>query len=196
MYNKSLKQRILELPLEEQSQWRAFYSEEEWNDSWELHALPFQLPPLGDWDSWTIIGGKGVGKTYAGVQWAVDSLLKWRNVLVIVRSYEQMMRIASELWDLLSKKSPYGYEAKSNDILSEVIIGNSSSNRWLYIILERDLPHRHFYSSSLFRVWADEPKDASVVRDTLPRAEKFLFTQPTKLDPKTKVSRAGDARAI
>ncbi|MGH1329692.1 MAG: DNA-packaging protein [Paracoccaceae bacterium] len=43
-----------------------------------LHALPFlfdfwamphQLPPVGDWRSWIIMGGRGAGKTRAGSEW-------------------------------------------------------------------------------------------------------------------------------
>ncbi|MFD2175171.1 DNA-packaging protein [Rhodobacter lacus] len=35
----------------------------------EFWALPHQLPPLGDWKSWVILGGRGAGKTRAGAEW-------------------------------------------------------------------------------------------------------------------------------
>jgi len=35
----------------------------------EFWALPHQLPPVGDWKSWVILGGRGAGKTRAGAEW-------------------------------------------------------------------------------------------------------------------------------
>ncbi|MER5170245.1 DNA-packaging protein [Thioclava kandeliae] len=35
----------------------------------EFWALPHQLPPMGDWKSWVIMGGRGAGKTRAGAEW-------------------------------------------------------------------------------------------------------------------------------
>ncbi|MBZ4024030.1 ATP-binding protein [Rhodobacter sp. TJ_12] len=35
----------------------------------EFWALPHQLPPLGGWKSWVILGGRGAGKTRAGAEW-------------------------------------------------------------------------------------------------------------------------------
>lgn len=35
----------------------------------EFWALEHQLPPEGDWRSWVILGGRGAGKTRAGVEW-------------------------------------------------------------------------------------------------------------------------------
>lgn len=44
----------------------------------ELIALPFlfefwamshQLPPMGDWRTWVVMGGRGAGKTRAGAEW-------------------------------------------------------------------------------------------------------------------------------
>jgi phage terminase large subunit-like protein len=32
-------------------------------------AHPHQLPPLGDWRTWVIMGGRGAGKTRAGAEW-------------------------------------------------------------------------------------------------------------------------------
>lgn len=44
---------------------------------WELHARPNQLTPLGDWDIWLIMSGRGWGKTRTAVQqvirWARDN---------------------------------------------------------------------------------------------------------------------------
>lgn len=35
----------------------------------EFWALPHQLPPLGKWRSWVVLGGRGAGKTRAGAEW-------------------------------------------------------------------------------------------------------------------------------
>lgn len=36
---------------------------------WQLWAHPGQLPPLGDWQCWLIMAGRGFGKTRAGAEW-------------------------------------------------------------------------------------------------------------------------------
>ncbi len=36
---------------------------------WQQWARPAQLPPLGDWTTWLLIGGRGSGKTRAGAEW-------------------------------------------------------------------------------------------------------------------------------
>ncbi|MBI1217468.1 MAG: ATP-binding protein [Rhodobacteraceae bacterium] len=35
----------------------------------EFWALPHQLPPVGAWRTWVIMGGRGAGKTRAGAEW-------------------------------------------------------------------------------------------------------------------------------
>jgi len=35
----------------------------------EFWALPHQLPPLDEWRTWVILGGRGAGKTRAGAEW-------------------------------------------------------------------------------------------------------------------------------
>jgi phage terminase large subunit-like protein len=36
---------------------------------WQLWARDDQLPPVGDWRAWLILGGRGAGKTRAGAEW-------------------------------------------------------------------------------------------------------------------------------
>ncbi len=43
---------------------------------WQLLARPEQLPPVGDWRSWLILGGRGSGKTRAGAEWVQDQVMK------------------------------------------------------------------------------------------------------------------------
>ena len=35
----------------------------------DIWALPHQRPPIGDWSTWVILGGRGAGKTRAGAEW-------------------------------------------------------------------------------------------------------------------------------
>ncbi|MEM6887165.1 MAG: terminase family protein [Pseudomonadota bacterium] len=35
----------------------------------DFWALEHQMPPVGDWRSWVIMGGRGAGKTRAGAEW-------------------------------------------------------------------------------------------------------------------------------
>ena len=35
----------------------------------EFWALSHQLPPLGEWRTWIVMGGRGAGKTRAGAEW-------------------------------------------------------------------------------------------------------------------------------
>lgn len=44
---------------------------------WETWAWPAQLPPVGDWTTWLLMGGRGSGKTRAGAEW-VRGLAKAR----------------------------------------------------------------------------------------------------------------------
>ena len=38
-------------------------------DDWALWARADQLPPVGDWTTWLLLGGRGAGKTRAGAEW-------------------------------------------------------------------------------------------------------------------------------
>ncbi len=35
----------------------------------DFWALPHQVPPVGDWHTWLVLGGRGAGKTRAGAEW-------------------------------------------------------------------------------------------------------------------------------
>ena len=37
--------------------------------SWPIWAYGHQLPPVGDWTTWLLLGGRGAGKTRAGAEW-------------------------------------------------------------------------------------------------------------------------------
>ena len=63
----------------------------------EFWALSHQLPPEGDWKTWMILGGRGAGKTRAGVEWVrseVEGALptepgRSRRLAIIGETYDQ-----------------------------------------------------------------------------------------------------------
>lgn len=67
----------------------------------EFWALPHQLPPEGEWKTWTILGGRGAGKTRAGAEW-VRSMVEGgtreargraRRVALIRETYDQALAV-------------------------------------------------------------------------------------------------------
>lgn len=64
----------------------------------EFWALPHQLPPLGGWKSWVIMGGRGAGKTRAGAEWVraqVEGALpsdpgRSRRMALVGETYDQV----------------------------------------------------------------------------------------------------------
>ena len=67
----------------------------------EFWALPHQLPPEGEWKTWTILGGRGAGKTRAGAEW-VRSMVEGgtreargraRRVALIGETYDQALAV-------------------------------------------------------------------------------------------------------
>jgi phage terminase large subunit-like protein len=41
---------------------------------WRETARPEQLPPVGDWYIWFLVGGRGAGKTRSGAEWLAEEL--------------------------------------------------------------------------------------------------------------------------
>lgn len=41
---------------------------------WELEARPEQLPPLGYWETWLLMGGRGGGKTRPLIEWGISRI--------------------------------------------------------------------------------------------------------------------------
>ena len=64
--------RILALDLDARAKVLAKLSDVECrglDELWDIWALPGQLPPPGGWRVWTIMAGRGFGKTRAGAEW-------------------------------------------------------------------------------------------------------------------------------
>lgn len=70
---------------------------------WPLWARDDQLPPVGEWKTWLILGGRGAGKTRAGAEW--------------VRG------LATKQWDFLSKGG--SNDPLSNEPLRIALIGET-----------------------------------------------------------------------
>src|SRR3990167_2721571 len=66
-------------------------------------ALPSQVPPAGNWKCWLFVGGRGAGKTWAGVRWVIDRA-KHRHGPILIVAHEQ--RYCRDLADDLIVQSP------------------------------------------------------------------------------------------
>lgn len=80
----------------------------------EIRALPYlfefwagehQLPPLGDWRTWVILGGRGAGKTRAGAEW-VRAMVEGRGPRH--RGRAQRMAIVGETYDQAREVMVFG----------------------------------------------------------------------------------------
>lgn len=187
---ESLKSRIESLPEPERSARRALYSDDEWENLWELKAYPFQLPPAGDWKSWTIIGGRGVGKTEAGFQWAVSEVKKGKNVFGYLHHQNLGQKYLLILQEEVRQQrlTEVAYESRTRSIR----VRDKGAGGELHLEVQSPERGGGVYDS----VWADEIYNAAEMRNMFPMASKFVFSQPTILDPETIVSRAGDGRVF
>ncbi len=74
--DKSLKERVAELPKEARDQWIS--EQPDWllkeiaRDEWWWTARPKQVPPEGDWLVHLALAGRGFGKSRAGSEWLVE----------------------------------------------------------------------------------------------------------------------------
>ena len=62
---------------------------------WDLIARPEQLSPLGDWDTWLVLAGRGFGKTRTGAEWVT------RRVLDGARWVSLVGRTAADVRDVM-----------------------------------------------------------------------------------------------
>ena len=67
----------------------------------EFWALPHQLPPVGDWKTWVIMGGRGAGKTRAGSEWVramvegdtPEAPGRCRRIALVGETYDQAREV-------------------------------------------------------------------------------------------------------
>lgn len=185
----TLKQRILAMPPGEAEALRAFYSDYDWENSIEVNGFPHQIPPEGDWRSWTVIGPPGTGKSFAGMHWIISVSDVSTTIAIVTRTRHE----GHEVWQALVKTirdlGRLGEYQIESDRITHV-----PNNLRLFFFDEKNLQGAR--GLKVHYVWADNVTDATIIRREFPTAHRFLFTGPVKLDPETIVSRAGDKRAV
>lgn len=188
----SLKERILALPTEEQETRRAYYSKEEWETSWALHARPFQVAPLGEWKVWSIYSPPGFGSTRAGAEWVADTLLENKGKPVTVLVYcgypARMDKIRQEITGALLNRGVTDIRTAPVGTSIGLILPWVASVRFTRDTSDPIRGVRADY------VWGDSVLRAGDIVQNHPQAERFVFSDPARPANHTLVSRAGDPR--
>lgn len=188
---QTLKQQIEALPEPERSARRAFYSDDEWEDSWELNAYPFQIEPATeDWRVWTIIAGRKAGKSWAGEHWAWEKFFEARKNVLCIFSNDDERKDAfrtffqlADLWQGHFDTTMHSvYDIKEGTKLTTV-----TEDMW---------KNGKTRGSHFDYIWADEVFAATPIVHDFPHATRFLFTEPVKPHNETIISRAGDGRSF
>jgi len=180
------------------------YTDYEWQNSWELNAWPHQLPPTySDWRSWTVVGGRGTGKTTAGVKWVESKMgIPGAKTLVILHHQKEINRIPKVFWeDLTRAGNPGNWRIQQREVgtgASYVLVGTQSGYKttvelWTEARVFDGMRGGH---NAFDYVWADEITDAVQVEAAFPFVTQFCFTEPVKLSADTIVSRAGKERTL
>lgn len=183
---KTKRDHISELPHEQFSARRAMYTDEEWQSLWELNAYPFQLPPEGDWVSWTVLGGGGVGVTTAGRRWMVDKFLTAEPGTNLVSIHHHMRALDDQahlMWDELKVDPDLQTQNDGRDFKFR------NTSRGVRLVMLNNNPDSWRGLDATY-LWADDITDATQVRASFIRTSQFCFTRPVKLDPETIVTRA------
>ncbi|URP22152.1 terminase large subunit [Microbacterium phage Big4] len=191
---QTLKQQIEALGEPQRSIKRGFYTDDEWENSWELNALPFQIEPQSDdWKIWTIIAPPKAGKTWAGEHWSWEKFLREKSdVLCLFSTPGEVQREFKRFVALSEEWTIFRAHSTPEDYMQ--ILQNQASNRTLICASMNVLRQGVLRGMKPEYVWADEVEDAIEIVQNFPFTERFLFTQPTKLHPDTIISRAGDGR--
>ncbi len=182
------KAQIEALPERERAARRLFYTDDEWESLWELQALPYQLPPAGEWDSWTVIAPPRLGKTRAGFEWMLERHLNadtGEHNIILIAHQSYVSDIALVFYERLQDLDSRGTSASMEPPNRYRFRKDNGAITGIY-------PYQTIESLRGFNprhVWADEVFDAQAVRDMFPLTEKFCFTGPTRLDQATIVTK-------
>lgn len=90
---------------------------------WSFWARASQIPPLGDWTTWLILGGRGAGKTRAGAEWVRAAVEQKRagNIALVGETYadarDVMVEGTSGLRALGARHARPRYEATRRRLL-------------------------------------------------------------------------------
>lgn len=187
---ETIRQQIEALPEPERTARKSLYTDAEWRALWELNAFPFQLPPKGGWDSWTVIAPPRTGKTTAGLNW-VHGLVtnnpdRHTYILIIVRLIEGRVRIAEALREKLFSSPNHTWEYNLEMKDGTIRYRERDMSLEIEILPEREESWRGLDPDY---VWGDEVLDAEHIRRSFPFTKQFCFTNPTKLDSDTIVTR-------
>ncbi|TYB89798.1 DNA-packaging protein [Oceaniovalibus sp. ACAM 378] len=71
----------------------------------DFWAMPHQLPPVGDWRTWVIMGGRGAGKTRAGAEWVRSEV---EGARPLDRGRSQRVALVGETFDQVREVMIFG----------------------------------------------------------------------------------------
>lgn len=190
---QTLKQRIEALPEPERAARRALYSDSDWEGLWELNAYPHQIPPMdNDWKSWTVIGPPNSGKTWAGMAWVMEKFVTGTNPTTILALFHHQHApgaAARFIHGQTVVKDAALTNLQSSPVLYSPVMGNK-------IIFDIQSNSQRHVASNIDYVWADEIASAPDIMAVFPFVKQFVFTNPAKLPANTRISRAGEPRAL
>ncbi len=190
----SIRSRVEALPEPDRSARLALHSRYEWETSWELNAWDHQRPPMhDDWQSWTVIGPRRTGSSYAGLRWMGDKLFhNTSDKLLVMLRYPQQLNDVYGFFrqNIIDFGGEEEYRISKNG--DQALFKLSNGLQTLLIMPETKNSVDRLRGLHYDYVWADEIEDAEELVYTLRTTKQFLFTNPTKLPRETVLSRAGE----
>lgn len=191
---QSLRQQIDALPEPDRSKRRAFYTDEEWEHAWELNARPFQIRPESpDSRIWSIIGGRRVGKSWAGEHYVIENYVEeHKSVLGVFYHQQAMMKSFQPLFQYTEMFAGEFETKREGDAI--ISMKDLRLGTGLLFMTESSWAKRGTRGQRWDFIWGDEVTNAIPIVEQNHMTPEFLFTEPAKLHPDTLVSRAGDGR--
>lgn len=162
----------------------------------KVNGYGHQIPPEGDdWLSWTIVGSRKTGKTWAGIRWMqskLTDLSRCSRILFLGPTTSHNSHTMKQMYEHLNNLLQPGLITftRKGEEFGQFVFNPTGSV--LQARLYADNTKHNLYGVHYDFVWADEILNAQMIVDALPATEKFLFTEPTILPVDTVVSRAGD----
>lgn len=186
---QSLRDKISALPPEEYAARRALFTDDEWENSWEVNGYPFQLAPPGDgWRYWSVYSPPRVGSTRAGVEWVFSVLQQVSaHVAVILYGAINPTSFAGYVYSTARPDEPFLLDGSS-------VARAHTEERSVTVVPYRRMDGLR--GMEITHVWADNATDANDIVKAVPNAQQYVFTDPLRPVPSTLVSRAGDERTI
>jgi len=95
---KSIMEELLLLPEEEQKRLLAGFDEKTLNWDWSVWGRPEQLAPVGNWNIWIYLAGRGAGKTRAAAEWVREQA---KYTTTGQRRFALVARTAADVRDVI-----------------------------------------------------------------------------------------------